>query len=244
MTKPRSVYAERLGEYPEVILPEGVAQGIRRTWGDFFVRRTEGAFSGQIVLDVGCFNAAYLAAIAANHPATAFVGIDWKYKAIFDGGRTVSERGLKNLVLMHGRGREIGRWFGERELAEVWVLHPDPCDGPKELKNRLVAGPFMLEVARVLRPGGLFTLKTDHAEYFAWARGVFGVEDRVALPPQVDEVARLFQVSAMSADYWADAGVRAQTAGRPYAGQRTHFEERFIRRRQPIHFLEAHIRGE
>ncbi len=224
--KPRSIYAEKLGEYPDVIFPDTAAKARQGAWAELFRERIGTAFSGQIILDVGCFDAGYLSEIAIGHPTIGFIGIDWKYKAIYDGGNRISGLQQKNIILIHGRGNEISDFFHTRELDEIWVLHPDPCDQPHELKNRLINERFLAVALSLLRSGGLLTLKTDHAGYYQWAA------DALARTPR-------FELITASNDFWNDPVALAHTAHRPYAGHRTLFETRFIRRKQPIYFLHA-----
>ena len=52
-------------------------------------------------------------------------------------------------------------------VSEVWVFFPDPWRKPRHRKRRLVSTAFADSVARVLRPGGVWRLATDWADY-AW----------------------------------------------------------------------------
>ena len=58
------------------------------------------------------------------------------------------------------------------------------------------------------------------------------------LPGRSDAVGRLFEVTLTTADYWNDPAALSHTAGRAYAGETTAFENRFLRKRQPIHLVE------
>ena len=64
--------------------------------------------------------------------------------------------------------------------SEVWVFFPDPWRKPRHRKRRLVTTAFADSVARVLRPGGMWRLATDWADYAWQMRDV--VEDVAALP--------------------------------------------------------------
>jgi tRNA G46 methylase TrmB len=236
----------------------------RGRWGDFFRDRAGANFGGRVVLEVGCFDAAFLCRVAAAHPETAFVGLDWKAKAIHSGARRVVELGLRNVALVRGRGQDVAKLFGEGEVDEIWVFHPDPCAEPAELANRLVAEPFLIDAHAVLRDvGSRLTLKTDHAGYYQWVLGLLGLPEpeqfraaREALPvpgPRVRardlmrrgevpgpnaEVLRRFEVLANSADFWNDPAAVAHIAGRPFAREATLFESRFVKKRLPIYFID------
>lgn len=174
----RSVYADRLRAFPAIAFADEAAFGHRGRWADFFRQRIGPGFDGRIVLEVGCSDAALLSSIAARHPATGFVGLDWKCKALHDGAGRVADLGLDNVALLRGRGQDVLRIFADGEVDEVWVFHPDPCDRDVELKNRLIAEPFLLDVHRVLRDGrSVLSLKTDHPGYYQWVLGLFGLPE-------------------------------------------------------------------
>ena len=226
MTVPRrrSVYADRLLEFPEIVFSDGREFSRRGRWRESFPNRVE-----RLIVEIGCNDAALLADVAARHPHTAFVGIDWKCRALHAAAERVARADLRNVALLHGRGQDITRMFADGEVDEIWLFHPDPCDRPRERPNRLFAEAFLTDVAAVLRgPGSLLILKTDHREYY---------ESALALAASCP-VSKCFDVSTRSADFWGDEPVRAKVAARCFAGGVTSFEDRFRRKRKPIHYLE------
>jgi tRNA G46 methylase TrmB len=235
-------------------LVDRAAFGRRGRWGDIFRQRIGPTFDGRLIVEIGCFDAAYLSRIAAKYPGTAFVGLDWKCKAVYDGARRITDLGLRNVLLVRGRGQDVLRIFAEREVDEVWVFHPDPCDRPAELKNRLMAEPFLTDVYAVLREAGSrLSLKTDHPGYYQWVLGLFDLPEPQGFRPRArtrdlmpatdlrdrsEAILRRFRVLVNSADYWNDPAARAATADRYFAGEATLFESRFVTKRQPIYYFE------
>lgn len=174
----RSVYADKLREFGGIAWGDEAAFQFRGQWSDLFRERIGPAFDGRIIFEIGCSDATYLARIAAAHPRTAFVGMDWKCKSLYEGARRVSSLGITNLVLLRGRGQDVGRVFGDREVDEIWLFHPDPCDRDVELPNRLFGEKFLIESHAVLRDGrSVLALKTDHAGYYQWALALFGLSE-------------------------------------------------------------------
>ena len=230
----RSAFADRLLEYPDVVFSDGREFTLRGAWRDFFSRRMgDPGFDGRLILEIGCNDAALLATVAAKHPRMAFVGIDWKCRALHAAAARVAAAGLRNVALLHGRGQDVTQMFAGGEVDEVWLFHPDPCDRPRERPNRLFAERFLADAAAVLRwPGALLILKTDHREYHETARALAASEP----------VSGRFDISASSPDYWADEAARAHTVGRCFAEEASSFEERFRRKRKPIHYLELRRR--
>ena len=261
VTSPRSAYAHRLHEFPGLAFPDAAAFQHHGRWREFFRSRIGPAFDGQVIFEVGCFDAGYLCRLAVKHPRAGFVGLEWKCKAVYDGARRVAEMRLANVALLRGRAQDIGRIFAAREVDEIWVLHPDPCDRPAELKNRLIAEPFMTDAHAVLRDGySTLTLKTDHPGYYQWVLGLLGlpqspwfrdpsaagaprVRARDLMPPAAipganEAIRTRFRVTANSADFWNDPAALAHASARPFAGEATLFESRFLKKRLPIYYLE------
>ena len=225
-----------------------------------FFDRIGRSYGNRIVLEIGCFDAAYLCAIANKHPNCAFIGLDWKARSVHDGAKRIAETGLKNVALLRGRAQDLRRIFADREVDEIWLFHPDPCDRDIELKNRLISEPFLGDVHEVLRDStSTLSLKTDHPGYYQWVLSLFGLEEPVwfhspdaksprvrrrdlmtvaNLPPQSAAVRRRFEVGMNSADFWNDPAAIAHTGSRYFAGETTLFERRFIKKRQPIYYFE------
>jgi tRNA (guanine-N7-)-methyltransferase len=222
----RSVYADRLLDHREFTFSDGAEFARGGAWRDFFRQRIGPTFSGRVIFEIGCNDGALLTRVASRHPATAFVGIDWKCRALHTAAERVAAVPLPNVALVHGRAQDVGRIFGEGELDEIWVFHPDPCDKPNELRNRLIAKPFLLGVHRVLRDGAALVLKTDHPDYYASTLDVYR------------EVADHFVLSAHSPDFWNDKLIRQAVARRCFADEVTCFEQRYKAKRRPIHYVE------
>ena len=259
MTKRRSIYADRLHAFAEFASGDDAAFGRHGRWRDFFRQRIGRAFGGRIIFEVGCADAAFVSRVASKHPDVAFVGLDWKAKAVYEGARRIAELGLRNVALLRARAQDVLKVFDAGEVDEVWLFHPDPCDRPVELRNRLFAPPFLSDVRRALRDqSSLLALKTDHPGYYQWALRLLDLSDpdwtsmrtrardlmrREDLPGPSDAIRRGFDVVANSADFWNDPAALAHTAGRPFAGEVTTYESRFLRKRLPIYYLELRPRA-
>ncbi len=233
----RSVFADRLLAFGGFVFSDGAEFSRRGAWREFFTRRigSASAFAGRVIFEIGCNDASLLVRVAAKHPTTGFIGIDWKCRALHTGAERVAAAGLPNVALLHGRGQDVGRMFSDGELDEVWVFHPDPCDKPQELGNRLIAEPFLVEVHRVLRERSMLILKTDHAGYHQSVLGLFGLGEAGDV---TEAVVERFKLSTRSADFWNDELIRESSAGRCFAGEATFFEKRYLRKRLSIHYIE------
>ncbi len=264
MTLPRSVYSERFQNCADFTFGDQAAFGHRAQWRNFFAERIGPTFDGRVILEVGCFDAAYLSSIAARFPNTAFIGLDWKCKALYDGAQRLATLGLRNIALLRSRAQDVLRVFAPLEVDEIWVFHPDPCARDAELKNRLIAEPYFTAVHQVLRDRtSTLSLKTDHPGYYQWVLGLLGLPEpqwfgaatdaakvptprvrrRDLMPPHQipspsEAVRSRFDVTMNSANYWQDPAALAHTQGRCFSAQVTLFESRFVTKRLPIYYLE------
>lgn len=275
--KRRSLFADRLAEFGDFAFGDDAVFSHRGTWQSFFGNRIGSKFDGRIVFEIGCFAGSLIRRMAAKHPTTAFIGLDWKAKSIYDAANDIAADGLKNVALLRGRGQDMASIFAPGEVDEILLFHPDPCALPAELPNRLFGEPFLLAAHSVLKDNGRLTLKTDHPSYYAWALAVLGREEpahfsearrrtaadpslakRLTGSPRIRAVDLLdpkdrpphsipgsagFDVVSESFDLWNESAAQATATGRVFDGERTGFEERFLKKRQPIYFLDLRKRS-
>src|SRR5215207_1385688 len=100
---PRSIYASKLGEYSQIAFADRDAFTRRDHWREFFAGRIGDRFDQRIVFEIGCSDAAFLSRIAEKYPSTAFIGLDWKFKSLYDAAARVTAQGLENVALVRGR---------------------------------------------------------------------------------------------------------------------------------------------
>ena len=231
---PRSRHAAQLLEHGELILHDvGLLSSRQDRWREWFGLRIGPSFDGTVVFEIGCNDATFLSEVAARQPRTAFVGLDWKVKAIVDAATRINARGQENVALIRGRAQSLRTIFADGELDAIWVFHPDPCDRDVERPNRLWSDAFLLDAYAVLKPGGRLVLKTDHAEYFCSALEI------LAGPLFTSRFVTVDQTS----DLWNDAAARSRMKDRPFVQVTTPFEDRYRRKRTPIGVIELETRS-
>jgi tRNA (guanine-N7-)-methyltransferase len=226
---PRSVYANKLSEFSEIAFANERAFTHRDSWREFFSSRIGTSFDGRVVLEIGCADGEFLARIASKYPTTAFIGIDWKCKAIYDAAARIARDELLNVALIRGRAQDICRAFGNNEVDEIWIFHPEPCERDVEIKNRLISESFLASASKVLRDDrSRICLKTDHVDYY----------EHVLATLKLSCVKSQLAIVVKSAELWNDSTALHHIAARAFGHERTAYESRFIRRRQPIHYVE------
>lgn len=220
--QPRSVYASKLSEFRDIAFAGDEALARRGCWRSLFGDRIGSSFDGRIIFEIGCADGDFLARIAAKFPQTAFIGLDWKCKAIYDAAVRVMASGLSNVAFIRGRAQDLLGYFAPREVDEIWIFHPEPCDRDVEIKNRLISARFFADAHVALRDGGSICMKTDHPDYYGHS---------LRVDTDCDIVANV-------ADFWRDQVAQTHVAGRCFAGEMTGYEARFARKRKPIRYIE------
>jgi tRNA (guanine-N7-)-methyltransferase len=105
---------------------------------------------------------------AARDPRAAYVGLDWKFKQIHRGAEKAAKRGISNLLFFRSNSERLHFMFGPSEIDFLYLYFPDPWAKKSQLKNRWFTSSRLEQVAPLVRPGGVFHVKTDHAGYFDW----------------------------------------------------------------------------
>lgn len=262
----KNPYAEKLNEFSSFVFNEPDIYRFYRAsgggWDEYFRGRMGAKESVRTVLEIGCSNAEFLSSIAKANPGTAFVGIDWKFKVVYKGGKKIARDKLSNIALIRGRAQDLSKVFGPGDLDEIWIFFPDPWAKKAQLKHRLVQEQFLLEAARWLKSNGRVFLKTDHPGYFQWMLTLFGVplpelpeydardsgersyrarqvkvrqvSDPELLPSVSEASSRAFRFDMYSCDYWGE-GARPETL---FSRTQTLFEKTFVKDNLPIYYLE------
>jgi tRNA (guanine-N7-)-methyltransferase len=121
-----------------------------------------------VELEIGAGKGTFLLAIAQALPEHNYVGIEYaKAYAEFAADRLRRHHTL-NARMVHA---EATWWLRchvpDASLAALHIYFPDPWPKTRHHKRRLIQRPFLKEVHRMLVPGGILRLVTDHADYFA-----------------------------------------------------------------------------
>lgn len=122
-----------------------------------------------LVLELACGRGEYTVGLAQAFPAVNFIGVDIKGDRIARGSQAAQALGLTNAAFLRTDINFLTEFFADREVDEVWVMFPDPQPRPKQEKHRLTHPRFLATYQRLLTPGGLFHLKTDNPELFAYS---------------------------------------------------------------------------
>jgi tRNA (guanine-N7-)-methyltransferase len=121
--------------------------------------------SERRVVEIGFGNGEATLEIAKAFPGTGFLGIEVHPPGVGHLLAAIEREGLTNLkVLRHDAVEVIGA-MADQSVDAFHVFFPDPWQKKKHHKRRLLQTGFLVELARVLKPGGVFYFASDWEEY-------------------------------------------------------------------------------
>jgi tRNA (guanine-N7-)-methyltransferase len=121
----------------------------------------------KIILEFGSGSGGHLLSLAEINPEALLLGFEIRFKRAVRTLQKGEERGLTNVYIFRGRGELAGNIFEYRKVDEVYINFPDPWEKKRWRKHRILSPSMIAMVSGLLKEGGIFSVKTDHQEYFA-----------------------------------------------------------------------------
>jgi tRNA (guanine-N7-)-methyltransferase len=119
-------------------------------------------------LEIGFGGGEHLAAQAAAHPEAGFIGCEPFVNGIVSLLGHVRDRQLENVRVWPADARALIARLPAGSIARAFILFPDPWPKARHHKRRLIVGPFLDALARVLAPGAELRVATDDRDYLVW----------------------------------------------------------------------------
>ena len=131
------------------------------------------------VLEIGFGNGDTFVRMAAQSPDTDFLGIEVHEPGVGHCLLGIEKEGLTNLrVIRHDAVEVLQNWLPADSFNRIQLFFPDPWPKKRHHKRRIVQPEFMDLVAQVLKPGGVFHVATDWANYAGHIETVLGSDPR------------------------------------------------------------------
>lgn len=124
----------------------------------------------EVWLEIGFGGGEHMAGQADRDPDLLIIGVEPFLNGVASAVRHVDDLKLTNVRIHQGDAREVAARLPDGCLDRVFILFPDPWPKSRHHKRRIVQPAFLVELARLLKPGGGLRFATDWAEYADWTR--------------------------------------------------------------------------
>ncbi len=119
----------------------------------------------EVWLEIGFGGGEHLAGQAALHPDVGFIGAEPFIDGVAKLLTAIEERRLSNVRVRRGDARDLTAQFSGQSIDRAFILFPDPWPKTRHRKRRLMQPEFIIELARILKPGARLRFATDWADY-------------------------------------------------------------------------------
>lgn len=138
----------------------------------------------DVWLEIGFGGGEHALAQSAANPAVGYIasevfenGLCSLLTRIVPDGREETIDPPPALRLWPDDARQLLKALPDGSLGRVYLMFPDPWPKARHAKRRFVHPENIREVARVLRPGGVWRIASDHPVYQDWVIEVMGAQD-------------------------------------------------------------------
>ncbi len=139
---------------------------------------------GLFELEIGSGKGGFLLSRARSNTDRRFLGIEWANKFYRHAADRMARWGMTNVRMMRADARDfVMHHLPPACLSALHLYHPDPWPKKRHHKRRLVQPDFANAAVRAIKPGGVWLIQSDHAEYFAVMREVLDQQVEISELP-------------------------------------------------------------
>lgn len=122
-----------------------------------------------IHIEIGSGRGEFLIRSAQQNPEINFIGIDLKEKRVKTLYRKLYQEKLKNVKIAKIYLDEESILFLQpNSIEKIYLQHPDPWPKKRHFHRRIIQHSFIDIMHKLLVPGGIVDIATDHEDYASW----------------------------------------------------------------------------
>lgn len=213
-------YFEAHAQFGPLLLTADQGARFRGRWADAFGREA------PLHLEIGPGNGFFLTEICRRNPDANVLGLEIRYKRTVLCARKLSAAGVTNGRVLRYHAGFLDDLFVGGDLVAMYVNHPDPWPKERHEKNRLISRWFLEDVARYVRPGGVFRLKSDFRDNVYRVPGLLAAHgDGTPAEPLPLEVTGIADDITRGPAPWPD-------------DIETNYQSKFRKRGEPVYAIE------
>ena len=119
-------------------------------------------------LEIGFGGAEHLLWQAQTNPDVTILGVEPFLNGVAKAVKGIADKKLSNVRLHRGDARDVLALLPDGSLERVFVLFPDPWPKVRHHKRRIINEQFIIDLHRVIKPGGRFRFASDIIHYVDW----------------------------------------------------------------------------
>jgi tRNA (guanine-N7-)-methyltransferase len=119
-------------------------------------------------LEIGFGGGEHLAALAARHPDVGFLGCEPFINGVSNLLMLLDQGGQTNVRVFADDARLLLQALPPASIERAFLLFPDPWPKRRHIDRRFANTEGLDLIARVLAPGGIFRVATDHPQLRDW----------------------------------------------------------------------------
>lgn len=138
----------------------------------------------KVFLEVGFGNGEHAYDQAARHPDVGYIasevfdnGVCSLLSRIIPEGEEATAAPPENLRLWAEDARELLRELPDQCLDRAYLMFPDPWPKARHAKRRFIHPSNIAQMARLLKPGAVWRVASDHPVYQEWVEEVMSQQD-------------------------------------------------------------------
>lgn len=122
-------------------------------------------------LEIGTGKGEFLLRQAGMVSSVNYIGLEYAKQYFLYAADQARREGLKNIRIVNTEALFfIKNYICDEIFRQIHIYFPDPWPKRKHNRRRFVQENNLRELHRILEPGGLIRIVTDHDDYFAWMK--------------------------------------------------------------------------